>query len=315
VTRPAFADAIRAQPAALRHALTVTRRWPAFDPGGLLVVFGMGASAHAARGFAAGLRQAGRPAVALSASSTLPGGAGGYLAISQSGRSRETFEALASVPGPVAVLTNDPDSPVGRAGAVVLELGCGADSRVSSLSYTATVQALGVLAGRLGASPAVDWAGLPDVVAALLELDVRTAVTSFTRVSHVDVIGSGVHAASAGAAGLVLREAARLPTAAYPAREYLHGALEATGPGRGALVFDDADLAATLAAYGTAVVLVTAADVPAAPGLCVVRVPPLAALAAAVAAIVPVQLMAAGLAAHHGHEIALRYMPSSTKLP
>jgi glucosamine--fructose-6-phosphate aminotransferase (isomerizing) len=136
-------------------------------------------------------------------------------------------------------------------------------------------------------------------------------------VQSVDVIGAGVHAASAGAAGLLLREAARLPTATYPTREYLHGALEPAGPGRGALIFGaerEHRLAEDLAEYGSSVVLVTPGAGPAHPRLCVITVPALPGLAGCLTDIVPVQLIAAGLADRAGVPISLRYMPDDTKL-
>jgi glutamine---fructose-6-phosphate transaminase (isomerizing) len=318
---PTYHEAVRAQPANLVRSRAVVsaaldRLAPLEPP---LIALGMGASAHAALGFAAALREAGFSAVALSAAEPPPPGAGTYLAISQSGRSRETADALASVAGGHRVaLTNVPDSPVGRLASTVLPLGCGEDSRVSTLSYTATVQALGLLADRITGVANPDWAAVPDAVATALALDVDAAVSALAGVASVDVIGSGTRAASAGAAGLLLREAARLPAAAYPTREYLHGALEVAGPGRAALLFGagrEVRLAGDLADYGSAVVLVTDVDAPVHPRVCVLRLPALAGLAGRVAEIVPVQLVAAGLAALHDTEIALRYMPDDTKLP
>lgn len=100
-------------------------------------------------------------------------------------------------------------------------------------------------------------------------------------------------------------------------REYLHGPLEVAGPGPGVLVFAEdgsaeVGLAGTLAGYGAAVVLVT--DGPSAPdGVIMLRVPSLPGLFGAVLDILPVPLLAEGLAA--GREIELRHMPADTKLP
>lgn len=310
--RPAYLDAVHLQPENLIRSRAVVA--PVLDElrlGEPVIALGMGASGHAAVGFAA----AHPPAVALSAALRPPSFAGTYLAISFSGRSRETVEAMATVSGAARIaLTNEPASPIADVADVVLPLGCPQDSHVSTLSYTATLQALGLLADRRAAV----WDAVPDAVAAALALDVGTAVETLADVDSVDVIGSGVHLASAGAAGLLLREAAHRPTAAYPTREYLHGALETAGPGRGALVFGtgpEVQLAADLAGYGSSVVLVTPSDdVPARPRLCVIRVPELPGLAGCVTEIVPVQLIAAGLADQAGDEIALRYMPDDTKL-
>jgi glucosamine--fructose-6-phosphate aminotransferase (isomerizing) len=122
--------------------------------------------------------------------------------------------------------------------------------------------------------------------------------------------------ASAGAAALLLREAARIPATAVATREYLHGMLEVAGPGLGVLLFGsgpEVALAATLASYGAQVVLVTDADV-APPGVTVLRIPAAGGgLAGVVVDIVPVQVMAEELAG--GRAIELRYMPAGTKLP
>jgi glucosamine--fructose-6-phosphate aminotransferase (isomerizing) len=313
--RPSYLDAVHAQPSNLvRSRAVVSSALETLRlPPGLLVAFGMGASAHAAAGLAAVYE----PAIALSAAEPPPSGAASYLAISHSGRSRETVAGLSVVSGaPRIVLTNDAAAPIASFADVVLPLGCAEDSRVSTLSYTATIQALGLLADWL-LGTASDWAAAADAVALALELDVDAAVEAFAEVQSVDVIGAGVHAASAGAAGLLLREAARLPTATYPTREYLHGALEPAGPGRGALIFGggrEAQLAADLAEYGSSVVLVTPGTGPAHPRLCVITVPSVPGLGACLTDIVPVQLLAAGLAAQADIEIGLRYMPDDTKL-
>jgi len=302
----AFLDAVRAQPAVLaRSAATVRAALaPAVDRlrSGRLLVFGMGASTHAATAFAAVLRAAGRPALAASASEVgTPGLADAYLAVSHSGRSRETVEAAAALSGPRRIgLTSHPDRPLGGAVDLVLPLGCDTDSRVSTASWTATVQALGLLAEALGAGPpgGTDWAALPALAAEKLARPVDSSVLS--GVSTVDVIGAGPQAGCAAAAALLLREAVHLPAAAYPTREYLHGPVEAAGPGRGALVFHDPDLADRLAGYGTSVVHLPDTGV--------------AGLGGCVLDMLPVQLLAYRLADRAGIPIGLRHMPSDTKL-
>lgn len=325
-----FLDAVRAQPRNLALSASSVRtalRAPAGKAAlaalgsGRIVAFGMGASAAAATGFAAVLREAGRAATALSAADGLTFGlADGYLAISQSGRSRETVDALALVAGGRRVaLTNEPAGPLAAAADVVLPLGCGDDSRVSTLSYTATLQALGLLADALTGST-VDWAALPDLVSGALSHDIEPVADVLAAAGCVDVVGAGLHAASASAAALLLREAAHLPAAGYATREYLHGHLEIAGRGHAALVFGagrELLLAADLARYGSSVVLVTdtSEDLPAHPNLRVVRLPPVPGLGGCVLDIVPVQLAARRLAQRKGLPIELRHMPEDTKLP
>ncbi|HEU4426446.1 MAG TPA: SIS domain-containing protein [Pilimelia sp.] len=331
---PPYLDGVLAQPdnlwrsaAAVQAALAGVTGAAAYAMlgTGRIVALGIGASGAAAAGFAAALRGVGRAAVAVNPADlveAVPAGLGdGYVAISQSGRSRETVEVLAAIePGRRIGVTNDPGAPLAAVVDAVLPLACDEDTRVSTLSYTATLQALGLLvdalAGRSSPWPAV----LAQFATTVLGADVQRVAETLATVSSVDVIGSGVRSASAGAAALLLREAADLPTAGYATREYLHGHLETAGPGRGALLFgagQEPRLAADLAALGCAVVLVTNADggLSAHPNLHVVRLPSLPGLAGCVLDILPVQLAAHRLAELSGRPIELRRMPADTKLP
>lgn len=330
-----YLDGVRGQPDNLRRSAAVVGTALAGPVGadtvaalqrGGLIAFGMGASTHASAGFAAVLRAAGHPAVAMSAADLRdgapPGLAATYLGISQSGRSRETAEALAAVPADTAArlaLTNDPVAPLGGLADVVLPLGCAEDTRVSTLSYTATLQALGLLADRFTGRASADWAALPGLAAAVLDTDVEPLAAALAGAGCVDVVASGVRAATAGAAGLLLREAAHLPAASFTTREYLHGPLETAGPGRTVLLFGagrEMPLAADLAGYGATVVLCTDTgdDLPARPRLDVLRLPAAGGLAGCVLDILPVQLAAHALAERAGRPIELRHMPADTKL-
>lgn len=330
-----YLDGVRGQPDNLRRSAARVRAALAGPVGseaatavqrGGLVALGMGASTHAAMGFAAVLRAAGRAAVAMSAADlgegVPPGLAAAFLGISQSGRSRETVEALAAVPPGTAArlaLTNDPDGPLAALANLVLPLGCAEDTRVSTLSYTATLQALGLLADRLTDRGSADWKALPDLAADVLDSDIEPVVAALAAAGCVDVVASGVRAATAGAAGLLLREAAHLPAASFATREYLHGPLETAGPGQTVLLFGagrEVSLAADLAGYGTSVVLITDAsdDLPALPRLHVFRLPAAGGLAGCVLDILPVQLAAHALAERAGRPIELRHMPADTKL-
>ena len=332
---PSYLDGVRAQPENLRRSAEVVAAALAgpFGAGaaaavrrGVLVAFGMGASTHAATGFAACLRRAGLPAMAVSASDLgdgIPRALGeAFLAISQSGRSRETVAALADVPPGTAeryALTNDTSSPLAAAADAVLPLGCGDDSAVSTLSYTATLQALGLLADRMVGAASADWDALPDLVAAALRADVAPLADALAGASHVDVVASGPRVATAGAVALLLREAAHVPAAGFATREYLHGPLETVAPGRMVLLFGagrELPLAVDVARYGATVVLVTGTDdVPAHAGLTVLRLPAAGGLATCVLDVVPVQLAAHAVAERSGRNIELRYMPADTKLP
>ncbi|MGR6319866.1 SIS domain-containing protein [Micromonospora soli] len=327
-----YLDGVLAQPDNLRRSAEAVRTALAGPVGaqaaavarwGSLVAFGMGASAHAAAGFAAALRADGLPATAVSAADLhdgVPHGlAAAFLGISQSGRSRETVEALAAAPAARLALTNHPDGPLGAAADTVLALGCAEDTAVTTLSYTATLQALGLLAERMSGQPRTDWRLLPDLATQVLRRDAEPLVVALAGAACVDVVAAGTRLATAGAAALLLREAAHLPTASFTTREYLHGPLETAGPGRSVVLFGAArevPLALDLARYGADVVLVTDsdADVPASGALLVVRLPRLGGLGGCVLDILPVQLAAHALAQHAGRPIELRHMPADTKL-
>lgn len=327
-----FLDGVHAQPENLDRSREVV--WSALletDPGvlryGTIAAVGMGASTHAAAAFAAELRARHRPAYPVSASELLGDRvdlADAYVGISFSGRSRETVEAFGRLTGSARLgLTNYPERAFGAAVDHVVPLGCGEDTRVSTLSYTATVQALGLLVERSTASATVEWSALPEQAAEVLKTAPADAIaTAFGEVSSIDVIGSGHRYGSAGAASLLIREAAHTPTAAYETYEYLHGPLEVAAPGRGALVFGsgrEIALAADLAGWGSPTVLVTDAeqlpDGLERDNLLVVRLPKLPAIAGCVLDILPVQLAVAELAERRGVRIALHHMPADTKLP
>lgn len=332
----AYLDGVRAQPDNLRRSAEAVRVALAGPAGahvsavsrqGSMVAFGMGASSHAAAGLAAVLRASGKPCISASAADLLdgtpPGLATAFLGISQSGRSRETVEALAAVPaGPGArlALTNHADSPLGAAADTVVPLACAEDTSVSTLSYTATLQALGLLADAIGGRQLTDWSRLPDLAAEVLDRDVEPLAAALADARCIDVVATGVRRATAGAVALLLREAAHLPTASFRTQEYLHGPLETAEPGQAVLLFGsgrEVPLAADLAGYGARVVLVTDADadLPPHPNLLMVRLPALAGLGGCVLDILPVQLAAYAVAERAGRPIELRHMPADTKLP
>ena len=337
-----FLDGVRAQPDYLAASrATVAEALDGMDTSvlrrGTTVVLGIGASGHAAAGFAARLRERGARAYAVSSGDGTAGTVDCYLALSYSGRSRETVELLGGLGrlgGTRIGVTGHPEAPLASVVDRLVPLGSATDTAVSTLSYTATVQALGMLADHAwgGRSPA--WPELPGHAAAMLA-DATLAdriASAFDKVSCVDVVGSGARAGTAGAAALLLREAAHLPAAGHSLREYLHGPLEVAGPGRGALIFGDdraLTLAQEMAAWGSPTVLITTAEPagsrtarPATPavsgdadgGPVVIRRPALAGSAGDVLDILPVQLAAAELAHRAGIPIALRHMPADTKL-
>ncbi|MHB1928312.1 MAG: SIS domain-containing protein, partial [Acidimicrobiales bacterium] len=134
------------------------------------------------------------------------------------------------------VVTNVPDSPLGRLADAVLPLDVEQDSVAYTVGYTATLQALGLLGDALlaDAGSIPNWDRLPRLVEEVLAL-ATDAVLDF--LDHcgtpraVDAVGTGGSAAAAGEAALLLRETCRVPTGCFSTRQYLHGPLEAAESG------------------------------------------------------------------------------------
>lgn len=302
---------------------------PFTDPARTLVLTGMGASLHACHPAVAGLRSAGHRAWAVSPTEVLVAehaGAFGdaVVAVSQSGRSTETVlatERLASLPS-IAVC-NGAESPLGERAARVVAMASRPDTPVSTLTYTATLQALGLLAERLAGARLhpVDWPGLPDVARAVLDgtdAVARAVAERWSGVTAVDVVAGAGSLASGGESALLLREATHLPATATDTLQYLHGPLEVAEPGRAALVLGDGrevSLACSLARFGCDVLLVTTAEVAPERGLTVLRVPRLPPMALPLVEILPIQLLTWYLARHRGLDVTgFRHHQDDTKL-
>jgi fructoselysine-6-P-deglycase FrlB-like protein len=159
------------------------------------------------------------------------------VALSQSGKSRETIEAVQSTAVPALAVVNIAGSPLARACASTLAFGPVPDSLASTADLT------GALAGH----------------------------------SSVDVIGSGGYSGAAEAGALLLRETSTMPTAAFGGRQYLHGPMEAgPGVGHLVIgQTDAAAVAAPLAARGHPVIIISAVADPAwtQPGVWVITLP------------------------------------------
>lgn len=327
-----FADAIASQGRNLRQSRPVVAagigevdldRWRS----GCLALTGMGASSHALLAVVPALLEGGRPALTVPADELAGVAVAGFVdsvvAASQVGTSTETLEALTAAGSlPRLVITNDPESPVARLADAVVPLGLLEDSAVYTLGYTATVQALGLLATALAQElPDGSWDALPDVVEQSLEESRAIVGPLAGRLQiprAVDLVASGAHRAAANEGALLLRESVALPTASHSLRQYLHGPMEALGDGFLVVVIGEGRairLAYDVARTGARVLLLTTADVAPADNLTVVRLPVLDAAQLAVLEILPIQLLANEMAAQQGLEVqGFRYEQADTKV-
>jgi glucosamine--fructose-6-phosphate aminotransferase (isomerizing) len=290
---------------------------------GTIVFAGIGASAHALIPAVLALRAAGRRAFALQATELDDPGArelaDAFVLVSQSGASTETVAALERIQGvPMVAITARGDSPLAEASHAWLPLGPEPDTPVATLSYTATLQALGMLCDLLvlGANRPV-WSELPSLAEEVLAASAEPAAAlagDFAGLTALEAVGGGPGLASARETALLAREALRLPATGMETREYLHGPLEAVAPGFGAVIFGrerERSLAESMASFGAYVMLVgdRNADVP---GVTLPEVPP---IAAPILQILPAQLLVDEVATRRGLTIGeLRRHQDDTKV-
>jgi glutamine---fructose-6-phosphate transaminase (isomerizing) len=303
-----FREGVLAQPENLRDAAAAMHE--ALDEAdlaplkeGTVVLCGIGASWHALLPAVRALRRAGRRAFAVTSVEleAARDAADAYVLISQSGASTEMLAALETLQdAPVYSVSAKPDSPLPHAAGRWLPLGPRADTPVSTLSYTATLQALGMLAERIAPGiPAGDWATVADLADESLQrhgADADLLAAQLAAAATLDVIASSPSLASAGETALLGREALHLPAAHEETRQYLHGPLESVGAGFCCLLFGaerELELAAALAGYGAAACAITDLDGPAPFGVHTIRISPVPELAAPILQILPVQLAVA----------------------
>ena len=249
------------------------------------------------------------------------------MLVSQSGASAETVDALGQLSGaPVLAISAHRDSPVARDAGGWLPLGPLPDTPVATLSYTATLQTLGMLSDALAGEPLARWANVPEMAEAVLASSsevVEHVAPAFARITSLDAVGGAGAEGSAGETALLAREGLRLPATGMETRQYLHGPMESVAEGLGAIVFGGArerELAGELAGYGATALLIGAAeDVGggvADPGLAgTVALPAAPAIVAAVLQILPVQLLAERVAEIRGLPIGeLRRSQPDTKV-
>lgn len=316
-----YIEAVRGQGENLRSSrAAVTDQLKRLDlapwRGRRLGLVGMGASANAIQAALTGYWAAGLPAIPwLGSELGYAGAAASFdavIAVSQSGKSAEIVAALAGPASgyPKLVVTDGPETPVARLADATLGLALLEDSNVRTIGYTGTLQALFLLADALAepaGGPAADWDWLADEVGRQLPAAERLAaglLGSLAGVRSFDVVGSGGQAGTAAQGALLLREVAKRPAAAYETYQYLHGPIEAAGPGLGLLIVGgarEARLAASLAATGAQILLITGlgqaetADTTAA-GVTVFPVPAATDAALGVLGILPLQTISGALA-------------------
>ncbi|MDQ0822428.1 glucosamine--fructose-6-phosphate aminotransferase (isomerizing) [Arthrobacter sp. V4I6] len=297
-TRPwlKFDEGIAAQSAGLTESVRQVREWlatGAAEPmkGKSLLFAGIGASYAAAATPVYFLRQAGIAAFRSACADVPDEGtslADIYVGISQGGRSRETIQALLTVPRErrMAVVNNS-DSPLASEAGMVLGVGDLLDSRMSSIGFTATVAALGLVAEWIttGTTDA-GWDNigpLTDKVMADNDEVLRLFAAEIADRGTVDVVAAAPNLTSAEQGALLFREGPFVPSMAMDTRSYLHGPMDCAGPQTAHVLIGRAReglLADQLSEKMVPILLITDEDVAA--SATIIRIPQLSAVQRAV---------------------------------
>jgi glucosamine--fructose-6-phosphate aminotransferase (isomerizing) len=327
-----FAEARATQADRLHEAIgtigTQIERWSAEGelrgPGPIFV--GIGASLAAACAPVWALRSRGIHSWRLGAGDLplpFPVSEHPIVGVSQSGRSAETLAVLESVDERLryAVVNTHP-SPMTQLVAKTIQLGSIQDSYASTIGYTATVAALGMMADTWnGGAIDAGWARLPELfreVETSLADRVRDIVAVFATTGAVDFVGAGPAVGSAEAGALLFREVARIHSTGMSTRQYLHGSMESAGDGVHVVLGDsrELDLAHTLSRAGHSVILISAEAITDEGRLQTVRLPKLPAAQRAVLEALVMQMMVAEVAEMRGIDVEeFVFQNSDTKVP
>lgn len=245
------------------------------------------------------------------------------IGVSQSGRSAETLTVLESVDERLryAVVNHRP-SPIADLVAKTISLDSIPDSYASTIGYTATVAALGMVADVWnGGVIDAGWRALADIFRTTelaITRDMGGLAELFAHTESVDFVGTGPAVGSAEAGALLFREVARIHATAMSTRQYLHGSMESAGKGVHVLLGDTRELgvARTLSEAGHQVVLVSAEPVPEGPMLRTVQLPKLPAAQRAILEALFMQALVGEVAQVRGVDIEeFVFDNTDTKVP
>lgn len=246
------------QPAALQNTITAltensaidhvtgflsTRHWSRY------ILTGMGSSFHSLYPLYRRLLKAHQPAWLVETSEllnlpelitqdTL------IIANSQSGASAEIVRLLDSADADRQILgiTNTAESPLSLRAACALVTRAGNETSVSCKTYLAALAAQCWLGDRLiaGTDFFKEWINLPQAVALYLD-EWRKTVQSLEKtlvdIHQIYLVGRGDSIASAGTAGLILKESTRFPSEGMSSAAFRHGPFEMVGPHSLVVVF------------------------------------------------------------------------------
>lgn len=232
------------------------------------------------------------------------------VGVSQSGRSFETLTVLKEVPEDqrYAVVNYEP-SPIAEVVQRTISLNNIPDSYASTIGYTATIAALGLLADSWDHGTAdPGWTRLPEVFRRCdneFAAAIKPIAELFAAAESIDFVGAGPSVGSAESGALLFREVARIHATAMSTRQYLHGSMESAGGGVHVLLGDTRELevARTLSEAGHQVVLLSAEPVPPGPRRATVLMPALPAAQRAIIEALFMQVLVGEVANLRGLDI------------
>lgn len=243
------------------------------------------------------------------------------IAVSQSGRSRETIACTQGRSEPCLAITDDPESPLARHASVHVPLGLLEDSPVRTLGYTATLQALNLVGNLLASQRRTDWLSISraaDKEVPAAEEFAEKVAAAVSSCSSVDLVAGRLAFGTVAQGALLFREACRMPSCYYSTYQYLHGPLE-PAENNSVVILCGAEREVQLARYlreaGATVVLITTADVDEGGKLFVHRIPDLGEDAGPVLEIISLQCITWLVAQARGLTVeSLRHSQPDTKM-
>jgi glucosamine 6-phosphate synthetase-like amidotransferase/phosphosugar isomerase protein len=335
MTDRSFLDDVAAQPDALRSIAarfgatdTAFAKWAAewrelgSPP---IVLTGMGASLFALEGADVTLALAGIPSRVIATADLLSHEGrrldDAFLVVaSQSGESTEVKDLLARVdPRRVHAVTNDPASTLGRTSGATVALGVRTDRSVAIVTYAASLAALTYFAAALAGRDPSGLTAQLHLIADEQERELESwrrqmtaAASAITRGRSMTVIGWGAGVGVAHESGLLFKEASRFPAEGMSADSLRHGAVELIDERHTTVVLvnrteegdqeDRSGHIAELVALAGNVIVVGEPPRDLSPRVMHVRTTERRTPLGGLADIVPLQLLAAGIATSAGFE-------------
>jgi glucosamine--fructose-6-phosphate aminotransferase (isomerizing) len=233
------------------------------------------------------------------------------IGISQSGASPDVTAVVAdgAAQGQVTLaITNDPDSPMGRAAEHVIALGTGAERSVAATkTYTASLAAVAALAAAIDGNERLmaELRGAPAAVAQQLDEPVDRAVELAAAWQRCAVVGRGANYATAFEAALKVKELTGIAAEPYSPPDLMHGPVAVLGPEHGVLAFappgpttgDVLDAVGEAERRGAPTILASG------DGASIIQLVPLPDWLSPLGAVIAAQQLAAGVAEQRGIDV------------